>query len=367
MTDARMHVDPDIAKASTVPSRVYFDPAVYGAARERIFARSWHPVGEVDRLKAPGHVIPSTLLEGCLDEPLVLTRAEDARARCLSNVCTHRGTLVAEGEGHVQTLRCRYHGRRFGLDGCMKFMPEFDGVEGFPSPSDDLPVLPLHEWGPLFFTSLDPFCDFEEWMGPVRARVDWLRPERFVLDPSRSQDYLVNASWALYCDNYLEEFHIPYVHGTSLGGKLDYDAYHTETFEWGNVQIGIAGDGEPAFDLPPGHPDEGARVSAWYYWLFPNLMLNFYPWGVSVNVVVPLGPTRTRVLFRSYVRDASKLDKGAGGDLHRVEMEDEEVVEAVQKGVRSRLYERGRFSPRREVGTHHFHTLLARFLGPAGV
>jgi choline monooxygenase len=43
-----------------------------------------------------------------------------------------------------------------------------------------------------------------------------------------------------------------------------------------------------------------------------------------------------------------------------VEMEDEEVVEAVQKGVRSRLYDRGRYSPRREVGTHHFHCLLAR-------
>jgi choline monooxygenase len=43
-------------------------------------------------------------------------------------------------------------------------------------------------------------------------------------------------------------------------------------------------------------------------------------------------------------------------------MEDEEVVESVQRGVRSRLYYRGRYSPRREVGTYHFHKLLARFL-----
>jgi choline monooxygenase len=43
-------------------------------------------------------------------------------------------------------------------------------------------------------------------------------------------------------------------------------------------------------------------------------------------------------------------------------MEDEEVVESVQRGVSSRLYDRGRFSPRREVGTHHFHHLLASYM-----
>ena len=92
-------------------------------------------------------------------------------------------------------------------------------------------------------------------------------------------------------------------------------------------------------------------------------MLNFYPWGLSVNVVVPLGAGRTRVVFRSYVLDPGKRGEGLGADLHRVEMEDEAVVESVQRGVRSRLYGRGRFSPRREVGTHHFHELLARTAG----
>ena len=58
----------------------------------------------------------------------------------------------------------------------------------------------------------------------------------------------------------------------------------------------------------------------------------------------PLGPQRTRVSFRSYVLDAGKKT-GVRGDLHRVEMEDEEIVEAAQEGVRSRLYGRGRYSP----------------------
>jgi len=355
-------IDPDIRRARTLPSRFYHDPEIYRAETERVFARSWQYVGDVSRLRAPGHVLPVTLLEGCLDEPLVLTHAEDGQTHCLSNVCTHRGTIVVEGEGHLQTLRCRYHGRRFGLDGSFRFMPEFDDVEAFPSPSDDLPSLPLRSWGPLHFSSIDPMCDFESWIRPIRERLDWLEPDRFTPHADRSADYLLSSNWALYCDNYLEGFHVPYVHGASLGDKLNYEAYETELFQWANLQIGEAGAGEPCFDLPEGHPDEGRRIAAWYFWLFPNTMLNVYPWGLSLNVVMPLGPTRTRVVFRSYVADPSLLDRGAGSDLHRVEMEDEEIVESAQRGTRSRLYDRGRYSPRRERGPHHFHGLLTRQL-----
>lgn len=355
-------IDPEIARARTLPSEIYRSGRVFEQLRERAFAQSWQPVGELARLKAPGRVLPLTMLEGCLDEPLVLTRDDAGQTHCLSNVCTHRGALVVEGEGSLNTLRCRYHGRRFGLDGRMRFMPEFDEAEDFPSPADDLPRLPLEEWGPLFFASLAPAWSFDDWIAPVRERADWLHPERFALDPARSSDYLIEANWALYCDNYLEGFHLPYIHGASLGDKLDYGNYRTETFEWCSVQIGTAQSGEPAFALPRGHPDAGRRIGAWYFWLFPNVMLNFYPWGLSLNVVQPLSPSRTRVLFRSYVGDRTKLDDGAGAELHRIEMEDEEIVESAQRGVRSRLYNRGRYSPTREQGPHHFHRLLARFL-----
>jgi choline monooxygenase len=357
----KFEIDADITRASTPPSRVYHDPAEFAVQRDRIFARSWLHAGDAGRVRAPGHVLPFTLLPGCLDEPLLLSRDQDGELHCLSNVCTHRGALVVEGEGHVNTLRCRYHGRRFGLDGCFQFMPEFDGVHGFPSDADHLPRLPLREWGPLLFTSLDPMIPFEEWIRPVTERVGWLPLHEFRFDAGTSRDYLMQCHWALYTENYLEEFHVPFVHGTSLAGKLDYESYRTETYEWGSLQVGAAKGGEAAFDLPDGHPDAGTRIAAWYFWLFPGMMLNFYPWGLSVNVVQPLGPDRTRVSFLSYVHDASLRGTGAGGDLHRVEMEDEEIVESVQLGVRSRLYDRGRYSPRRESGTHHFHQLLARF------
>jgi phenylpropionate dioxygenase-like ring-hydroxylating dioxygenase large terminal subunit len=84
---------------------------------------------------------------------------------------------------------------------------------------------------------------------------------------------------------------------------------------------------------------------------------------LSVNLVQPEGLDHTRVAFRSYVWDASKLESGAGASLDRVEAEDEAIVQAVQRGVRSHFYKRGRYSPTRERGVHHFHRLLCEFLG----
>jgi len=365
MSAREFTIDDEIRRAQTLPGPVYHDPAYWQAQRERVFARSWQMIPGAERVRAPGHLLPFTLLEGCLDEPLVLACGDDAEVRCLSNVCTHRGALVCEGETHQRSLRCRYHGRRFGLDGSLLSMPEFEGVEGFPSPADSLPRVRLERWGPLAFCALDPAFSFREWMGPVMERVGFLPLEEFTFDPGTSRDYLIRANWALYVDNFLEEFHIPYVHA-GLAEKLDYGAYRTELFPWCNLQLGVGKGADPVFELPAGHPDRGTPVAAWYWWLFPNLMLNFYPWGLSVNVVSPLGPERTRVSFLSYVWKPEERGAGAGADLHRVEMEDEEVVESVQRGVKSRLYHRGRYSPRREVGTHHFHGLLARLLNGEG-
>ena len=91
-------------------------------------------------------------------------------------------------------------------------------------------------------------------------------------------------------------------------------------------------------------------------------MLNFYPWGLSVNIIKPVSVNKTKVVFRSYVWDESKLNTGAGADLDKVELEDEEIVQQVQKGIESRFYKSGRFSPKMEKGVHHFHYLISNFM-----
>lgn len=353
-------IDPEIRRAQTLPARVYREGSYLDLSREVIFARSWQMVADGDQVRVPGQILPVTVLEGFLDEPILFTRDSEDALRCLSNVCTHRGNLVAETAGNVgrsKRLRCRYHGRQFSLDGAFQSMPEFDGVEGFPCPADDLPAVPFERWGKLLFASVDPAMPFAAWIGDVQRRMEWFPMEGLTFDPARSRDYLVRANWALYCDNYLEGFHIPFVH-PGLAETLDYGSYSSELFQYANLQLGIAEDGEEAFDRREGEE----RVAAYYFWLFPNTMLNFYPWGLSVNIVRPLAVDRTKVSFLIYVLDPSKLDAGAGSMLDRVEREDEEVVENVQRGVRSRLYNRGRYSPNREEGVHHFHRLLANFL-----
>ncbi len=352
-------IDSDIRRAHTPPAQFYCDSGAHSAVCERVLARSWQFVGSTELARVPGAIHPFTFLPGACEEPLLLSRDDSDRLRCLSNVCTHRGNLVVDSPGTAKALRCRYHGRRFGMDGKFQSMPEFGGVEGFPAPCDDLAQVPLEAWGPFLFTALDPCVPFGEWLGPIHDRLGWLPLAEFRFDPARSRDYVVKANWALYCENYLEGFHVPYVHA-SLADTLDYGSYTTELHPWCNVQLGIAKDGMECFDLPKDSPDAGKAVAAYYWWLFPNLMLNFYPWGLSVNVVKPLSVAMTRVSFLSYVWDESKIGMGAGADLDRVEREDEAIVETVQRGVRSRIYSRGRYSPLREQGTHHFHRLLSK-------
>lgn len=351
-------IDEAIEKASTPPSRFYKDPAVFEETKNSVFARSWQFIGDAELAKVPGAVYPLTLLEGCLDEPLVLTRDTNDNLNLVSNVCTHRGNLVVEGAGNERFLRCRYHGRRFGLDGCFQSMPEFEGVCGFPSEADHLAKVPFGHWGPFLFASVNPSVAIETALKPMMDRVGWLPLDDFRHDPQRSKDYLVRGNWALYVDNFLEGFHIPFIHA-SLNQVIDYDNYTFELYDHLNLQLAGAKSGDDHFDLPLSSPDHGKDIAAYYYWLFPNTMFNFYPWGLSINVVKPLAHDLTRVSFICYVWDESRLGKGAGAALDRVEREDEAIIELVQKGVQSRFYDRGRYSPTKERGTHHFHRLLA--------
>jgi len=303
-----------------------------------------------------GDLYPFTLLEGVLDEPLLLSKDKQGTARCLSNVCTHRGKIIVESAGNKRMLSCGYHGRCFHLDGRYKSMPAFEAVDDFPTKADDLTNISLKEWLGMYFVSLDPQVSFEEMIAPINERVSFLPLDTMRYDAENSTDYYMDANWVLYCDNYLEGFHIPFVH-PALNDALDLEEYAYEIFDYCNLQVGVGDGGEPCFDLPEGHVDYGKNIYAWYFWLYPNLMLNFYPWGLSLNVVTPLGHNRTKVSFRSYVFENSEFDTNEQR-LHETEMEDEEVVLSVQKGVQSRFYKAGRFSPTMEQGVHHFHQLI---------
>ena len=351
-----------INDASTLPGEFYSSEDYFKKTKEDLFPCTWQLIGSPEVIKTSSFAYPFTFLEGFIDEPLVFINDQKGELNCFSNVCTHRGNILIQYEGPIKKqLICGYHGRRFSNKGDFLSMPESDGMNNFPCKEDNLTNVPYNKWKQFLFSSLDPKINFKDFIQQMEDKVGWLPIENFKYDTNLSRDYLVKANWALYCDNYLEGFHIPFIH-KDLAQSLDYSLYNSEISSYSNLQVGYGKGAEFCFDIPKDHPDYGSNIAAYYFWLFPNMMFNFYPWGLSTNLIKPLTNELTKVEFRSYVWDKSKLDFGAGALLDKVEREDEAVVESVQRGVKSRFYKAGRYSPRMEKGVHHFHQLISKFI-----
>jgi choline monooxygenase len=357
----KIEIHPDIRQAETLPAWFYNNEDIFEQTKDKIFRNTWHLLCDSDAIKIPGTAYPITLYEGFLDEPILLTRDFDDKLHCLSNVCTHRGNILVENAGVLKNIRCRYHGRMFDLSGRFKYMPECDDALNFPREEDNLSNISFGIWKNFIFTSVNPLKPLDNFLKPIDIKQEGISFEPIYFEPTLSRDYLVKCNWALYVENYLEGFHIPYVH-SGLNEKLDYNNYETYVYELCNLQLGIANKGELCFKLSEISPDYGKEIAAYYWWVFPNLMLNFYPWGLSINIVKPISVNLTKISFLTYIYDETKLGQGAGAGLDRVEREDEAIVEMVQKGMKSSFYKTGRYSPKREQGVHHFHRLIAEFI-----
>lgn len=351
-------IDPDIHIARTPPGAFYGDADWFRRQCE-VLQRSWH-LAPIDRTAPPnGHAEPWTMLPGSVDEPLVWTRDGAGTRRCLSNVCTHRGRIVVDAAGPCEVMTCRYHGRCFEHDGAVRAAPGFADVAGFPADGDRLAAVATGEWAGFAFASLRPAVAFGEHIAPLEEWLgSWARREDLPAAPVWRHDYEFDAHWALYVDNFLEGFHLPYVH-PALQRTIASDQYETHLLAQSSVQVAFSRPGEPVIEVPAGHPMHGRRVAALFFFLYPCTMLNLYPWGLSINVVEPLAPRRTRVRYLQYVTRPELRRRGAGGDLETVEAEDEAVVLATQRGVGAKLYTRGRYAPDEERAVHQFHRELS--------
>jgi len=147
--------------------------------------------------------------------------------------------------------------------------------------------------------------------------------------------------------------------------EIDYKQYRVETFRYYSKQH--APIREKPDSLLRRKLEQGADAQALYYWIFPNLMLNIYPDNLQINIILPLGHQRTLTIFEWYVLDVDR--PGVAEEFHKafkfgdlVQQEDIAICEAVQRRLKSRSYDVGRFSVARENGVHHFHGLLSAFL-----
>ena len=349
-------LDPRLGSAATLPSRCYNDGRFLDVERERVFARTWQLVGREDQVSIPGRFFTAEVA----GEPLLIARGADSRLRALSNVCRHRAGPVAAGEGQCQAFRCGYHGWSYALDGRLLNTPEFDGVENFRKEEHGLPQFRLESWMGLLFVNLDDNSPaLAETLEDLPARLAGRGLE--AMRPAARKEWTVECNWKVYVDNYLEGYHIPIVH-PSLMKELDYARYVTETSRCYSLQH------SPIRESGPGRlKRKGGGDEALYFWIYPNLMLNVYPDNFSTNLILPLGHERTLTVFEWFFPDPDKAEtreavRSTVEFSDEIQLQDIAICEAVQKGLKSRTYDRGRYSVRRENGVHHFHSLLARAL-----
>src|SRR5688572_15853514 len=356
-----IRVDERLSRASTIPSWCYTGPATLAAENDRIFARTWQLVGLEAQVAAAGSYFTAEVA----GEPLLVVRGGDGVLRALSNVCRHRAGPVAKGEGSCGAFRCGYHGWSYGLDGRLMNTPEFDGVEDFEKESVALPGFRVETWLGLVFVNLDDSRpSLAESLGGLPEELAGRGLEDMTL--AARKEWTVDCNWKVYVDNYLEGYHIPIVH-PGLMKELDYARYETETRGAYSLQRAPIKERADARIRRDPRYDEG---DALYYWIYPNLMLNVYPDNYSTNLIVPLSFDRTLTVFEWFLRDPER--PGVAETIRQtiefsdeIQREDIAICEAVQKGLKSRTYDVGRYSVRRERGVHHFHRLYERSMNAA--
>ncbi len=351
-----------LAHARALPGTFYADAGMPALDRHVIFDRSWQLIAHVCQLQHAGDHVVADL--GGL--PVLAVRGADDEIRVLHNVCRHRAGPIAQCDGlAAKSLRCRYHGWTYDLDGVLKSAPEMGGALDFEVGAVRLPQLVVRVWqGLVFAASSDNVPDFNAFVAGIEAR---LGADRGLAHYGHHQrvGYDVACNWKVYVDNYLEGYHVPHVH-PALNRMLDYRSYVTEVAQWHALQ------------WSPLESDATLYGSgdALYYWLWPNTMLNILPGRLQTNRVIPKGVDRCRVEFDFYYApDQGGIDDSGASRAKRdadlgfsdeVQHEDLGICEDVQRGLASGSYVPGRLNPLRENAVHHFHELLRRVYREAG-
>lgn len=350
--------EPNVARASTLDASWYLDPNVYEREMERIFARTWQAVGRVSDVAKAGDFITAE----AAGEPLVIVRDQQERIRAYYNICPHRAGAVARGQGSRKTLQCLYHGWTFGLDGALLRVPGFEGTEDFDPACHSLREVRAETWGPYIFVNLDDAAaPLAEMWGDAFRQTSGIDFSRWRL--VERCDYLINCNWKVYMDNYAEGYHVPMAH-PGLNREMDLNDYYVDTYRFYSTQwVPVkAGDRGNRAKRRYTNPQPGDKIC--YHVVFPNFMIDTYPDNISVNILKPVSVDQSLLTFEWYFDDSVSAEamESMVRFADEVQYEDIEICEYVQTNLRSRAYNRGRFSARHENGVHHFQSLVHEYL-----
>lgn len=328
---------------TTLTAASYTDPAVYERERRRIFAREWLLLGHETELMSPGDTSAGVIAGW----PLFVIRAKSGELKGFHNVCRHRaGNLVEDGVGHCSSLRCRYHGWLYDSDGRLQKRPGFADNDSFDGGALSLHPIRVETWQGFVFVNLDWAAgSLKDGLGDLVSATAHLPVGRYRFHDRKTYDLPFN--WKTYTDNYLEGYHIPYMHG-GLARDLDMPSY---TVENGN-RVSV-------------HRAQSRSQGAYeglFLWRWPNNTVGVYGGGFNICRILPVSPAAMRLVFDFYFDPEAGLgndakDHAAATTCGVVE-EDFPMCGIVQRNLAAGLYESGPLSPRHEKGVAYFHDLV---------
>jgi choline monooxygenase len=378
-----LHTRAPVVRATTLLPEAYTSTDFFRIEQEKVFATSWIAVGYTTQLHSPGQ----TIVAEVGGRSVIVTRNRDGELRAFHNVCRHRGAkLLEEGCAAPKSsrIRCPYHSWTYDLDGNCLGTPLFDGsdipaeqqgifdmseVKEFDKADYGLMPVRVESWGFLVFVNLDPNA------APLLRQLGDL-PERFAdhrlseWRVMRRRSYEIEANYKLIGENFMEFYHLPWVHPELIHVSRMEDHYRWQGpgMYTGMCTNPVSRNSEAGgWDgLPPmsGLGEEDAN-SGRFVWLFPNTAIVILPNHAFVLLNGPDGPARTVEDAAILTHPESAEGEGAEEALDQLESfwdlvnrQDVEIVERVQRGLSSPAYRGGRMCYRFEEPLHRFQNMI---------
>lgn len=336
----------------TMPSEWYFENRFLEVEKRDIFLKEWQLIGSKSRIKNPGDVLVSEVA----NNPIVVVCQHDKTLKAFYNVCQHRGGPLAYENCNTNSLQCKYHGWVYKLDGELKNARGFD-ESILKKDNFGMVEVGVCEWMGQVFVNLSKNPN------DIGSRLNKIKDLIAPLDVTQykfvfRESYEIACNWKVYMDNFLEGFHIPFVH-PKLNQVIDYKQYKTELFKYFSLQWCPLEN-----DLSPyGSVKSANENKAYYFTIFPNIILNIAPGRLQTNIVEPTTSRSCVVHFDYHFENSetSNIEKDAEFS-ELVQREDIQICESVQKGLESQGYDVGRLSPENETGVYHFQSMIRNIL-----
>ncbi|MBT6193754.1 MAG: aromatic ring-hydroxylating dioxygenase subunit alpha [Proteobacteria bacterium] len=334
------------------PGEVYFSEDVMKTEIEEIFMKEWLLVGRVEEVEKSGDYFTHQVA----DEPVVVARDKAGNIQAFANVCRHRGVKVAWGEGNTKYFSCPYHGWVYGTNGELVDAQYLDKSKSFDKKNCSLPKIRNEMWEGFIFINFND--DAQPLMHSLEA---WDFPKtyepyqmgRLKLANKFAMD--IPSNWKFLNENLTDIYHIAVLHAATFGPAQPLEGYRYKTFDGGYHGRFTGGtlvpEGKSLFGPIPWLPEE-LHSGGFSSHLPPNVA--WFPrfdyvsigtnWPISADKSVSI----TYQLFPEdhFSQPDFKEKAQQYVDFYRAFMdEDTEMIDALQKGMKSRFYKPGPVSP----------------------